>query len=153
MLKVKNILFTYLPFNIPSSLILFIVLFSTECANLSTIPSEMEPAQVSRLLETNQKQFNLVIIDVRTQKEFDESHIENAINIDFYSNTFKRDLKKLDKTKNYLICCRSGNRSAQTQAIMKEMGFGKVAFITGGIIKWENEGFRTVTTTMELESK
>jgi rhodanese-related sulfurtransferase len=145
---------TYPPFHYVSGVfMLLIALFFTECANLSTIPTEMEPSQVARLLETNQNKLDLVIIDVRTPKEFDESHIENAVNIDFYSSTFKKDLGRLDKTKNYLLYCRSGNRSAETRKIMKELGFRNAASITGGIIKWENEGNRTVTTEMGKESQ
>ena len=134
-------------------IILLIVLLFAGCAGLSAIPREMEPSQASKLLETNPDKFNLVILDVRTEKEYDASHIEKAVNIDFYSPTFKRELGKLDKTKSYLIYCRSGNRSSETRIIMKELGFRNIAYITGGILKWENEGYRTVTTDMENESK
>jgi len=134
-------------------IILWVALLFAGCAGLSTIPREMEPSQASKLLETNPDKLNLVILDVRTKKEFDASHIEKAINIDFYSPTFKRELGKLDKTKSYLVYCRSGNRSAETRIIMEELGFRNIAYITGGILKWENEGYRTVTTEMENESK
>ena len=132
---------------------LIFVLFFFGCANLSTIPLEMEPVQVSKMLETDPKHLNLLILDVRTPKEFDQGHIEKAVNIDFYSSTFKKDLSRLDRKKNYLVYCRSGNRSMQTLNIMKELGFRNVASITGGIIKWQNEGLRTLTTEMEQETQ
>ncbi|MDP2983833.1 MAG: rhodanese-like domain-containing protein [Candidatus Latescibacter sp.] len=132
---------------------LIFVLFFFGCANLSTIPLEMEPVQVSKMLETDSKHLNLVILDVRTSKEFDQSHIGKAINIDFYSPTLKKDLRKLDRTKSYLVYCRSGNRSMQALKIMRELGFGKVASITGGIIKWQSAGLRTLTTEMEQETQ
>jgi rhodanese-related sulfurtransferase len=113
----------------------------------------MEPVQVSKMLETDPKHLNLLILDVRTPKEFDQGHIEKAVNIDFYSSTFKKDLSRLDRKKNYLVYCRSGNRSMQTLNIMKELGFRNVASITGGIIKWQNEGLRTLTTEMEQETQ
>ena len=132
---------------------LIFVLFFFGCANLSTIPLEMEPVQVSKMLETDPKHLNLLILDVRTPKEFDQGHIEKAVNIDFYSSTFKKDLSRLDRKKSYLVYCRSGNRSMQTLNIMKELGFRNVASITGGIIKWQNEGLRTLTTEMEQETQ
>lgn len=132
---------------------LIFLLFFFGCANLSTIPLEMEPVQVSKMLVTDPKHLNLVILDVRTPKEFDQGHIEKAINIDFYSSSFKKDLSRLDRKKSYLVYCRSGNRSMQALKIMKELGFGKVASMTGGIIKWQNAGLRTLTTEMEQETQ
>mgnify|MGYP001152136798 CR=1 FL=1 len=54
---------------------------------------------------------NFVIIDVRTPEEYVNGHIENAINLDYYSITFEDGLNKLNKNKTYLIYCRSGRRS------------------------------------------
>ena len=45
---------------------------------------------------------NFVIIDVRTPEEYANGYIENAINLDYYSKTFKDELNKLDKNKAYL---------------------------------------------------
>jgi rhodanese-related sulfurtransferase len=113
----------------------------------------MEPTQVSKMIVTDPKHLNLVILDVRTPKEFDQGHIPKAINIDFYSPAFRKDLGRLDKKKSYLVYCRSGNRSMQAVKIMKELGFRNAASMTGGIMKWENEGLRTVTTEMEQENE
>ena len=67
-----------------------------------------------------------VILDVRTPQEVSSSHVPNSKNIDFYSDTFKDDISKLDKTKSYGVYCRSGNRSGQTVNLMKSLGFEKV---------------------------
>ena len=69
----------------------------------------------------------------------------NAINVNFSSTAFRDELNKLDKNKTYLIYCRSGNRSAQALAVMKELDFNEV-YDAGGISEWINAGFPTTTT-------
>ncbi len=73
-----------------------------------------------------------VIIDVRTPDEFSAGHIESAVNIDYYAADFKESLSALDKSKTYLIYCRSGNRSGRTLSIMQDMDFSKVYNLNGG---------------------
>ncbi len=126
-------------------------LFIHACAGLSTIPQEMEPTQVYQMLGANPNSLNLVILDVRTPNEYDKAHIQSSINIDYYSSNFRKDINKLDKNRNYLVYCRSGNRSIEARNIMRELGFKHVAIIKGGFIKWENEGLRTVTVDQETE--
>lgn len=79
---------------------------------------------------------NFPIIDVRTPSEFWEGHIDNAINIDFNSNSFINEISKLDKSKTYLIYCRSGNRSLKAATIMDSLGFKKIIDLEGGFLKW-----------------
>lgn len=64
-----------------------------------------------------------VILDVRTTGEYQDGHVQNAKNLDFYSGDFEANLKKLDKTKSYVLYCRSGNRSGQATRLMKQLGF------------------------------
>ena len=95
------------------------------------------------LIQNNQNNPDFVILDVRTPEEFTDGHIENAINIDFYSETFQDELNDLDKSKTYLIYCRSGRRSADALDIMRELNFREIYHMTGGIIEWEAEGLPT----------
>ncbi|MFT6935678.1 MAG: rhodanese-related sulfurtransferase, partial [Maribacter sp.] len=67
---------------------------------------------------------NAFILDVRAEEELEEGYIPNAKNIDIYlGQGFIDELEKLDKTKNYYVYCRSGNRSGQACAIMNSIGF------------------------------
>ena len=66
---------------------------------------------------------NLVILDVRTREEYLTGNIPNSINIDVLSQDFKSKIDMLDKNKEYLIYCRSGNRSAIASSIMSTNGF------------------------------
>lgn len=68
----------------------------------------------------------VTIIDIRTPEEFEEGHLEGAVNIDFYEDSFVSELDSLDKDDEVLIYCRSGNRSGQASEIMQELGFTNI---------------------------
>ncbi len=94
------------------------------------------------MIETNKNSGSVVIIDVRTPEEFNQEHIPDASNIDLHSDNFKEELNSLDKSKTYVIHCRSGARSAQALEIMRELGFREV-YNMGGIVQWKEKGFPT----------
>ena len=93
------------------------------------------------LMGKNKDNQSFIIIDARTPQEFANEYIENAVNIDYYSEEFQNELNELDKEKTYLIYCLSGNRSGRALAIMKELGFREVYNMLGGIIQWKAEGY------------
>lgn len=82
-----------------------------------------------------------VLIDIRTPQEFAEGHIPGALNLDFYASGFEAELNAMDKTKTYLIYCRSGNRTGQALALMNRLGFSKVINLQKGIIDWTGNMF------------
>ena len=83
---------------------------------------------------------NAVVLDVRTLAEVEEGIIPNAIHIDIYKGQgFVDELEQLDKTKNYYVYCRSGNRSRQACAIMNQLGFENAYNLMGGFMEWDGE--------------
>ena len=104
------------------------------------IAEDITPQESFSLIQENQGKPDFVIIDVRTPEEFAEGHIENAINIDYYSDAFRDNINQLDKNKTYLIYCRSGNRSGKALDIMEELDFLEAYNILGGITAWQAEG-------------
>jgi rhodanese-related sulfurtransferase len=88
---------------------------------------------------------SVTLIDVRTAGEFASGHIKGAINIDWESGTFERDVLALDKAKTYAVYCRSGNRSGQATSQMAKDGFTSIFNLNGGIIDWTNSGQVLVT--------
>lgn len=72
------------------------------------------------------------LIDVRTPEEYNASHIQGAINIDFRNPSFATVIDKLPRDKEYYIYCHSGNRSGQAVSLMSKMGFTKIFDLKGG---------------------
>lgn len=97
-------------------------------------------AEAALMIEENKNNPDLVILDVRTPREYSDGHIEGALNIDVMSESFNGLAGKLDTGKTYLIHCRSGKRSAKAAALMKVLGFRDIYHIEGGIIAWEKQG-------------
>lgn len=89
---------------------------------------------------------NLIIIDVRTREEYLAGNIPNAINIDVLSQDFKSKIDMLDKNKEYLIYCRSGNRSIIASSIMSTNGFIN-------IYNLENIGYQDFANAMLTNNK
>ena len=76
-----------------------------------------------------------VLVDVRTADECSGGTIKGAKNIDFMSATFRDQFLKLDKSKEYFLFCRSGNRSGQACNALSKEGY-KVYNLDGGIGAW-----------------
>jgi len=110
----------------------------------TAVIEDIAPQEAFSLIQNNQNSPDFVIIDVRTPGEFAGEHIENATNIDFYSEAFRDMLDNLDKNKSYLIYCAVGGRSGSALDIMAELNFKEAYNILGGINQWKAEGLPTV---------
>ncbi|TWO34321.1 rhodanese-like domain-containing protein [Seonamhaeicola sediminis] len=110
------------------------------CNNTSQSKALISAEEMKTMIEKETP----LLIDVRTPKEFEEGHIKNAKNIDFYSETFKEEMAKLDPNETLLLYCRSGGRSGKTAKILQEIGFKKVYDLEGGIIEWKKKGFKLI---------
>ncbi len=80
---------------------------------------------------------NVQIIDVRTPAEFTDGHIQNAVNIDYFSKSFSANISKLNKQKTVLVYCAAGGRSATAAKEFKKLGFKKVYDLIGGYDDWK----------------
>ncbi|AEH06459.1 rhodanese-like domain-containing protein [Methanothermococcus okinawensis] len=83
----------------------------------------------------------LYILDVRTPAEYKERHIKNAKLINVNDAEFENEINKLDKSKKYIVYCRSGVRSMKACEIMEKSGFKELYNLIGGITNWKNNGF------------
>ena len=76
-----------------------------------------------------------ILLDVRTEEEYNEKHIEGALLIADYEILEKAEAELPDKSALILIYCRSGRRSANAANELIEMGYTNV-YDFGGIIDW-----------------
>ena len=101
----------------------------------------VSPATAADTIATNSQ---IVILDIRTPDEYAAGIIEDAINIDFYESDFARQIGQLDRDAEYVVYCRSDNRSGQAMDVFADLGFQTVSEIDGGIVAWQNVGFPVV---------
>ena len=66
---------------------------------------------------------NAQLVDVRTPKEFYIDHIENAVNINYFSEKFADSISLLNTKKPVFIYCRSGKRSTKSVSMFKKSWF------------------------------
>ena len=80
------------------------------------------------------------LIDVRTPTEFDSGHIQDAVNIDFFSESFQSDILSLNKDSKIILYCRTNNRSSKSADLLKNNGFKDISVIMGGVSEWVKNG-------------
>lgn len=73
------------------------------------------------------------VIDVRTPEETSAGYLEGALLIDINGGQFDSEIAKLDKSANYVVYCRSGNRAGQAIEQMKAAGFNGVLTNAGSL--------------------
>ena len=112
------------------------LILAFSCDYLS--PTEINFISDSDLIEMQEIEY--ILLDVRTPDEFISGYIKNAINLDFYSETFQNDILSIDKNLSIVLYCRTNNRSTKTGNILKENGFKEISVLEGGITEWVKNG-------------
>ena len=79
-----------------------------------------------------------IILDVRTQEEYDEGHIPGATQISHEEIAEKAEDVLTDKDQLILVYCRSGRRSKIAAEALVELGYTNIKEF-GGIIDWPYE--------------
>ena len=81
------------------------------------------------------------LLDVRTEEEWKEGHLQGAKRVDFTAEGFLDKAKAtLDPKKPVLVYCRSGGRSAKATKSLRDAGFTTVHDMAGGITAWQKAG-------------
>ena len=83
-----------------------------------------------------------VIFDVRTVPEYEESHIPGVIFIPL--DQLPQRFSEVPKQGKVLIICRSGARSSQAVALLREKGYSNVQSVTGGMLDWQGSIVRSL---------
>jgi len=88
------------------------------------------------LFTIEMKKSGTVIVDLRMPQEFEQGHIENAININFFDPEFKYKLLELDKDKSYVLYDKGEAKSFRAMKYMEDNGYTKVRMLKGGYKEW-----------------
>ena len=81
-----------------------------------------------------------ILVDVRTIEEYESGHIQDAVNFDFYSESFQKEILSIEKSSSIILYCRTQNRSIKTANYLKENGYKEITVIEGGITSWVKNG-------------
>jgi thioredoxin len=116
------------------------LIYLSSCGNInSQVIENIEPEEFKKRINSGPG----IILDVRTANEFYSSHIQDASNIDFYSDDFIKKLKIVRKDVPIYVYCMSGGRSSAASSKMASLGFVKVYNLLGGIAAWNSENYIT----------
>ena len=116
------------------------VMLLTACGQANENPKEaiymnINAEQAKQMMDTEE---NYIILDVRTQEEYDEAHIPGAIVIPNTEIEARAESELPDKDQMILVYCRSGRRSKLAADILAELGYTNI-YEFGGIIDWPYE--------------
>jgi rhodanese-related sulfurtransferase len=102
---------------------------------------EVDPKDVHELSH-NGNGSGPVIVDVREQHEFEESHLPGAVHVPRGHLESRIEGAVSDRSQRVILYCASGNRSALAAHTMTELlGYQDVASMRGGITLWKDRGY------------
>ena len=121
-------------------LILLAVMLLTACGNTKENNQEavcmnITAEEAKQIMDT---ETGYIILDVRTQEEYDVSHIPGAIVIPNTEIETRAEQELTDKGQLILVYCRSGRRSKLAAEILVALGYTNIKEF-GGIIDWPYE--------------
>lgn len=85
-------------------------------------------------------QDDVLLLDVRSLEEFEESHIDGALFLDVVDSLFNEKALVLDKNKKIAVYCRTGKRSKTASDKLLKLGYKNVYDLDGGITSWKEHG-------------
>ena len=103
--------------------------------NNSLTYEQISGEEAKRLMDT---ETDFIIVDARTEEEFNEGHIEGAILIPEYEISERAEKELPNKDQLILVYCRSGRRSKIASQALADFGYTNVKEF-GGIIDWQYE--------------
>lgn len=115
---------------------IFALLLSTIACAQPTPESDLSPQDAEKMINSS----DIVILDVRTDEEYEKGHLRDARHMDYYLEDFEENVSELPTDKTYLLYCHSGYRSKKAYNFMKEKGFENIHNLQGGIEAWVEAG-------------
>ena len=86
--------------------------------------------EMQDLLRSNE---NIILLDVRSPQEFEEGHLEGAINIPTYELNYKAHIMLENKDSIIIAYCTLGIRSKKAIKVLKKLGYKNLYHLESGI--------------------
>lgn len=93
------------------------------------------------MINNNTQYPDLIVLDVRTQEEYDEGYLCDAILIPLGELTTRISELEAYKETEIIVYCGTGGRSADASQFLVNNNFTKVYNMVGGITAWEAAGY------------
>lgn len=119
------------------SLIVTLALFNFFSLAYAADAKNISVDEAARLIKSDT---NVVVLDIRTPREFEAGHIKGATNINFNDKEFAKRIATLDKNKTYIIHCQGGGRSGRACEQIKTLYFKNMLHMNQGFGAWEKSG-------------
>jgi rhodanese-related sulfurtransferase len=127
------------PFLTGGTLALALAVLAYEFSRARSSGESVGPTDAVRLINQG-----ALVVDVRTQGEFDAGHIREARHLPQEQVAGAAESLKKFKDKVIVACCESGMRSGAAARVLRAQGFGKVVNLRGGLQAWRAENLPLV---------
>ena len=94
----------------------------------------------------------VLLIDARSKKEYEVSHLKNSVFLNFNKPDFSM-FSEYDKNTAVVVYCSVGLRSSNISKKLTALGFKNVSNLFGGIFKWKNSGYQVVDMDLKATEK
>jgi len=127
------------PFLAGGTAVLALAVLAYEASRARSGGQSVGPMDAVRLLNQG-----AVMLDVRSQAEFDSGHILDSRHIPQDQLASSAETLKKYKDKVVIACCESGMRSGAAARVLQAQGFTKVVNLKGGLQAWRAENLPLV---------
>jgi rhodanese-related sulfurtransferase len=127
------------PLLVGGTVVLALALAAYEFSRARSGGQAVGPAEAVRLMNQG-----AVLVDVRSQAEFDSGHILDARHLPQEQVAQAAETLKRFKDKVVITCCESGMRSGAAARVLTTQGFTKVVNLRGGLQAWRTESLPLV---------
>lgn len=94
---------------------------------------ENKEISYKKMQDMIRKDTNVILLDVRSRQEYEEGHLEGAINMPLYEIDKQRKEKLPDKKHMIIVYCASGHRSKQAKEKLENLGYENVYHLKEGL--------------------
>ncbi|WP_371802513.1 rhodanese-like domain-containing protein [Candidatus Lokiarchaeum ossiferum] len=105
---------------------------------------DINVSEAYEMINDDENYPDLIVLDVRTQSEYDSGHLNNSILIPLDELENRLDELEEYKDTEIIVHCRSGSRSQAASEVLVANGFSKIYNMIGGISAWNSAGYPTV---------
>jgi phage shock protein E len=99
--------------------------------------SELPQETLLKYLEDDR---DMCILDVRSQREYEQGHVPKAIHMDYQKISTHADALEPHKRKDLIVYCEHGMRARMAITVLQRAGFTRIYHLQGDMVEWKRAG-------------